>query len=155
VLSPVTSSVTPWRTLLCAVPSATSGISEWVWRSTKPGVTQHPTTHGEWVKIKKGNETIRAYLAYPERKTKAPAVIVIHEIFGLTEWAQHPASVLPHGHERRLELVVLELRAQDPPVPYRKIAAQLGVSLGTVQDIERGAGRWTKRPKKAEGESPE
>jgi carboxymethylenebutenolidase len=44
------------------------------------------TTHGEWVKIKKGNETIRAYVAYPERKTKAPAVIVIHEIFGLTEW---------------------------------------------------------------------
>src|SRR5918992_1338397 len=44
------------------------------------------TTHGEWVKIKKGNETIRAYVAYPERKTKAPAVIVIHEIFGLTKW---------------------------------------------------------------------
>jgi carboxymethylenebutenolidase len=44
------------------------------------------TTHGEWVKIKKGNETIRAYVAYPERKTKAPAVIVIHEIFGLTDW---------------------------------------------------------------------
>jgi carboxymethylenebutenolidase len=44
------------------------------------------TTHGEWVKIKKGKETIRAYVAYPERKTKAPAVIVIHEIYGLTEW---------------------------------------------------------------------
>jgi carboxymethylenebutenolidase len=44
------------------------------------------TTHGEWVKIKKGNETIRAYVAYPERKTKAPAIIVIHEIFGLTDW---------------------------------------------------------------------
>jgi carboxymethylenebutenolidase len=44
------------------------------------------TTHGEWVKIKKGNETIRAYVAYPERKTKAPAVIVIHEIYGLTDW---------------------------------------------------------------------
>ena len=38
------------------------------------------------MKIKRGNETIRAYVAYPERKTKAPAVIVIHEIFGLTDW---------------------------------------------------------------------
>lgn len=47
---------------------------------------QTPTTHGEWVKIKKGNETIRAYVAYPERKNKAPGVIVIHEIYGLTEW---------------------------------------------------------------------
>jgi carboxymethylenebutenolidase len=44
------------------------------------------TTHGEWVKIKKGKDTIRAHVAYPERKTKAPAVIVIHEIFGLTDW---------------------------------------------------------------------
>ena len=44
------------------------------------------TTHGEWVTIKKGKENIRAYVAYPERKTKAPAVIVIHEIFGLTDW---------------------------------------------------------------------
>ena len=44
------------------------------------------TTHGEWVKIPRGSEVIRAYVAYPERKTKAPAVIVIHEIFGLTDW---------------------------------------------------------------------
>jgi carboxymethylenebutenolidase len=44
------------------------------------------TTHGEWVHIKNGTDSIRAYLAYPERKTKAPAVIVIHEIFGLTDW---------------------------------------------------------------------
>ena len=44
------------------------------------------TTHGEWVSIKRGRDSIRAYVAYPERKTKAPAVIVIHEIFGLTEW---------------------------------------------------------------------
>ncbi|HEY9014338.1 MAG TPA: hypothetical protein VIM84_04690, partial [Gemmatimonadales bacterium] len=51
--------------------------------NTAPPTARDPvTTHGEWVKIKKGNETIRAYVAYPERKTKAPAIIVIHEIFG-------------------------------------------------------------------------
>ena len=44
------------------------------------------TTHGEWVKYARGADSIRAYVAYPERKTKAPAVIVIHEIFGLTGW---------------------------------------------------------------------
>jgi carboxymethylenebutenolidase len=52
------------------------------------------TTHGEWVKIKRGNETIRAYVAYPERKTKAPAVIVIHEIYGLTDWEPKVADRL-------------------------------------------------------------
>jgi carboxymethylenebutenolidase len=45
-----------------------------------------PTTHGEWVYIEKGADSIRAYVAYPERKDKAPAVIVIHEVFGLTAW---------------------------------------------------------------------
>lgn len=44
------------------------------------------TTHGEWVYIKSGADSIRAYVAYPERKDKAPGVIVIHEIFGLTDW---------------------------------------------------------------------
>ena len=44
------------------------------------------TTHGEWVYVKKGADSIRTYVAYPERKTKAPAIIVIHEIFGLTDW---------------------------------------------------------------------
>lgn len=46
--------------------------------------------------------------------------------------------------------VVLEMRAQDPPVPYRRIAAELGVSLGTVQDIERGSARWSSRRSKAD-----
>ncbi len=44
------------------------------------------TTHGEWVSIKRGRDSIRAYVAYPERDTKAPAIIVIHEIYGLTDW---------------------------------------------------------------------
>lgn len=44
-------------------------------------------THGEWVYIPKGErDSIRAYVAYPERKTKAPGIIVIHEIYGLTDW---------------------------------------------------------------------
>jgi carboxymethylenebutenolidase len=52
-----------------------------------PGAPLDPvTTHGEWVKYARGADSIRAYVAYPERKTRAPAVIVIHEIFGLTDW---------------------------------------------------------------------
>lgn len=45
--------------------------------------------------------------------------------------------------------VVLEMRAQDPPVSYRKIAAALGIGLATVQDIERGyTGSGRDRPRK-------
>ena len=42
--------------------------------------------HGEWVEYKSGERTIKAFVVYPERKEKAPVVIVIHEIFGLTHW---------------------------------------------------------------------
>lgn len=52
------------------------------------------TTHGEWVYIKRGSDSIRAYVAYPERKTKAPAIIIIHEIYGLTDWEPKTADRL-------------------------------------------------------------
>ena len=44
--------------------------------------------HGEWVDIKSGERTIKAFVVYPERKEKAPVVLVIHEIFGLTDWVR-------------------------------------------------------------------
>ena len=43
--------------------------------------------HGEWVKISstKGRN-VNAFIVFPEIKEKATSVIVIHEIFGLTDW---------------------------------------------------------------------
>jgi carboxymethylenebutenolidase len=42
--------------------------------------------HAEWVDIKSGDRTIKGFIVYPERKDKAPVVLVIQEIFGLTDW---------------------------------------------------------------------
>ena len=42
--------------------------------------------HLEWVKVKHGNREVNCFIAYPEVKDKATAVIVIHEIFGLSDW---------------------------------------------------------------------
>ena len=44
--------------------------------------------HGEWVDLKSGDRAIKAFVVYPERKDKAPVVLVIHEIFGLTDWVR-------------------------------------------------------------------
>lgn len=44
--------------------------------------------HMEWVKVKQGDRVVQCYIAYPEVKTKATAVLVIHEIFGLTDWVR-------------------------------------------------------------------
>lgn len=50
----------------------------------------HPADiHGEWVKyVGAGGDSVVAYLAFPERPDPAPAVIVIHENRGMTDWIQ-------------------------------------------------------------------
>ena len=44
--------------------------------------------HADWIDIKSGERTIKAFAVYPERKDKAPVVVVISEIFGLTDWVR-------------------------------------------------------------------
>jgi carboxymethylenebutenolidase len=44
--------------------------------------------HQEWVEVKYGNRTVKSFVVYPEVKKKATAVVVIHEIFGMTDWVQ-------------------------------------------------------------------
>ena len=44
--------------------------------------------HADWVDIKSGGRAIKAFVVYPERKDKAPAVLVVSEIFGLTDWVR-------------------------------------------------------------------
>ena len=52
--------------------------------------------HVDWVDIKasSGGAPIKSFVVYPERKDKAPVVIVIQEIFGLTDWIRGVADQL-------------------------------------------------------------
>jgi carboxymethylenebutenolidase len=50
--------------------------------------------HQEWVKVKHGDREVQCFLVFPEVKEKATAVVVIHEIFGLTDWARSVADQL-------------------------------------------------------------
>jgi carboxymethylenebutenolidase len=51
--------------------------------------------HGEFVDIKMpSGAPVRAWVVYPERKDKAGVVIVIHEIFGLSDWIRGVADQL-------------------------------------------------------------
>jgi carboxymethylenebutenolidase len=52
--------------------------------------------HGEWadVTVAGSEDSVRTWIVYPERKEKAPVVIVIHEIFGLTDWIRAVADQL-------------------------------------------------------------
>lgn len=50
--------------------------------------------HGEYVMIRSGGDSVRAWVVYPERATKAPVVVVVHEIFGLSSWVRAVADQL-------------------------------------------------------------
>src|SRR5919109_510436 len=50
--------------------------------------------HQEWVQIKHDNRVVHTFVVYPEVKQKAPVVLVIHEIFGLTDWVRGVADKL-------------------------------------------------------------
>ncbi len=48
--------------------------------------------HREWVTVKHDGRSVETFVVYPEVKTKAPVVLIIHEIFGLTDWAEEVAD---------------------------------------------------------------
>src|SRR5689334_4369503 len=52
--------------------------------------------HGEWVDIEVPGDPakLHTWVVYPERKEKAPVVLVIHEIFGMTDWVRAVADQL-------------------------------------------------------------
>src|SRR6266567_580521 len=50
--------------------------------------------HREWVKVKNGNREVNSFVVYPETNKKATAVVVIHEIFGMSDWVQELSDEL-------------------------------------------------------------
>ena len=50
--------------------------------------------HQEWVKIPVDGRALDAFVDYPEVKGKAPVIVLIHEIFGLSDWARSMADDL-------------------------------------------------------------
>ena len=76
-------------TLAALLAVVTSTAQDWA----KARLEKSPR-HMEWVKVKQGNREVNCFVAYPERKDKATAVVVIHEIFGLTDWVRGVADQL-------------------------------------------------------------
>src|SRR5437660_7520440 len=66
-----------------AMGTDTETIQDWA----KQQLAKSPR-HREWVKIKNGNREVNSFIVYPEVNKKATAVVVIHEIFGMSDWVQ-------------------------------------------------------------------
>lgn len=70
-------------TLALLVPPAAAHAQDWAQQRL-----ENSPRHLEWVKVKHGSREVNCFVAYPEVQDKATAVIVIHEIFGLTDWVR-------------------------------------------------------------------
>ena len=75
--------------LLALCAAATAPAQDWA----KAKLEKSPR-HGEWVTLKHDGRDVQAFVVYPEVKGKATAVVVIHEIFGLTDWVRSVADDL-------------------------------------------------------------
>ena len=78
---------------VAALPSA-SGLPPKA--ETALATLESSPRHGEWVDIElPGSDVpIATWVVYPERSDNAPLVLVIHEIFGLTDWIRAVADQL-------------------------------------------------------------
>jgi carboxymethylenebutenolidase len=53
---------------------------------------QKSPRHQEWVSVKHDGRTVETFVVYPESREKTPVVLIIHEIFGMTDWVQDLAD---------------------------------------------------------------
>ena len=119
------------------------------------GTAQRSPRHGEWAMIRTADgDSIRAWVVYPERSTKAPVIVVVHEIFGLSSWIRGVADQLaadgfiaiapdlltmknlPDGPDSVLApLATAAIRTLDPAWVQRQLdaVAQYGMSLPAAE----------------------
>jgi len=79
-----------FATLLFALAASTAlPAQDWA----KAALDKSPR-HREYVALKHGDRTVQAFVVYPEVSGKAPVIVMIHEIFGLSDWAKDMADEL-------------------------------------------------------------
>jgi carboxymethylenebutenolidase len=96
--------------------------------------------HAEYVKFPSGPDTITAYLAYPERADRAPAVVVIHEIFGMSDFIRQTTEQLARDGFVAIAPDLLSRRGGTPSSPddARKLIAGLAPDTVT-RDLDATA----------------
>ena len=75
--------------LLLALATVSTQAQDWA----KARLDASPRHH-EYVTLKHDDRSLQAFVVYPEVKNKATVIVLIHEIFGLSDWAKEMADEL-------------------------------------------------------------
>jgi carboxymethylenebutenolidase len=73
--------------LLLTLAACTLAAQDWA----RQAVDKSPR-HREWVTVKHDGRSVETFIAYPESPVKTPVVLIIHEIFGHTDWVEDVAD---------------------------------------------------------------
>ena len=108
--------------------------------SARPPDRPTADVHAEYIKYASGSDSISAYIAYPERADAAPAVLVIHEIFGMSDFVRDATQRLAQRGFVALAPDLLSRRGGTPVSPddARKLVASLNPDTIT-QDLDAAA----------------
>ena len=69
----------------CAVPSLRA--QDWA----RQAVDKSPRRH-EWVSVKYGARSVESFVAYPQSREKAPAVVIVHDVIAMAPWVENVAD---------------------------------------------------------------
>lgn len=118
-------------TQVATIPAGASTVADRLAKSPR---------HGEYAMIRTGpSDSVRVWVVYPERRTKAPVVVVVHEIFGLSSWVRGVADQL--AADGFIAIAPDLLTGKVPPVPgadtVASQAATAAVRSLQSQDVQR------------------
>lgn len=138
-------------TSLCLIACTRAEAQDWA----KAKLDKSPR-HLEWVDVKRGERNIKCFIAYPEVKTKATAVVVIHEIFGMSDWVREECDELAAegfiaiapdllsgkpGEETASIKSVDDVRKAVSTLPRDQIAGDLSAVAGYVSHLPSANGK--------------
>ncbi len=81
----------PCFALAALVASFPGGLQAQDWAKAR---LESSPRHHEYKTVTSGKRTVQVFVDYPEAKGKAPVVVLIHEIFGMTDWSKEMADEL-------------------------------------------------------------
>jgi carboxymethylenebutenolidase len=104
--------------------------------------------HGEYVNIKAGRGNLEAFVTYPEVAHKATTVLVVYEIFGLTDWAKLAADELAEAGYIAIAPDFLtgmpnagEARQAISRLPEKKVMADLDAAFDYAKRLPSSNGK--------------
>jgi carboxymethylenebutenolidase len=122
---------------LMAMGVAAAHAQEWA----KAALAKSPR-HGEYVTIQEpGGRSLQAFVVYPEVKEKAPVVVLIHEIFGESDWFKLMADDLAAAGYIAIAPDLLSGYGAAPAAGVKPVSMTMPMSMDhDMQAMEQGTG---------------